>query len=197
MNFALTATVVAILAAAAPPLRNAPEFKDCRWGVVRAGALSLQAFACPASRGGEHLTGDATLPGFWLEGMNDGKVYRRLVLRTFAKAPAAPLAAILSDVRAASPGPRVASCSLYHEPKETPEGSAAKRYVLRLPAAAQRAWDDGATADQDACGPLGVGMVGDRYFEVMRGHRDKVVFVDAGSEIQIFDPQTLTISRTR
>ena len=69
--------------------------------------------------------------------------------------------------------------------------------MLRLPTAAQRAWDAGPTAEQDACGPLGAAMVGDRYFEVAPGRPDLVVFVDTGSEIQIFDPQTLTIAPAR
>lgn len=198
MSFALIASAVAVLASgAASPLRDAAEFRDCRWGLIRAGGLSLGAFACPTAKGTEHLVGDPRLPGFWLEGRSDGKPYRRLALRIFAKVPAAPLAAILPAVRAASPGPRIAACSLYYEPKETPEGSKARRYVLRLPTGAQRAWDAGPTAEQDACGPLGVAMVGDRYFEVPLAHPDHVVFVDAGSEIQIFDPQTLTIAPAR
>ena len=73
----------------------------------------------------------------------------------------------------------------------------ARRFVLRLPIAAQRTWDAGPMVEQDACGRLGVAMVGDRYFEVAPGHPDQVVFVDAGSEIQIFDPQTLTIAPAR
>ena len=43
------------------------------------------------------------------------------------------------------------------------------------------------------CGDMGVGFVGDRYFQVMPGHPDRVVYVDRGSEIQIFDPATLRV----
>jgi hypothetical protein len=38
---------------------------------------------------------------------------------------------------------------------------------------------------------MGVGFVGDRVFQVMADDPTKVVYIDYGSEIQIFDTATL------
>jgi hypothetical protein len=41
------------------------------------------------------------------------------------------------------------------------------------------------------CGFMGPGDVGDRYFVTLPGHPEIVVFIEAGSELQIFDAETL------
>ena len=127
------------------------------------------------------------MPGFWLQD-DDGK---RLAVSLFTKAPKAAITAVLPAIKTASKGDKTGACVLV---PSTVEGR--KRYVLQPNGAAMKAWEaaqDNGTAVEEPCGRLGIAMVGDRYFEVMPRHPDVVMFVNMGSEIQIFDPATLRV----
>ncbi|MBR7621701.1 hypothetical protein JKL49_20080 [Phenylobacterium sp. 20VBR1] len=174
-------------------LKSAPEFAACAWQEVKGGKLALQAFACGPEQGGVHIEADDGLPGFQLVYAGP-PAERRPVIRTFAKAADAPLEAILPGVRAASPGAQTATCAF--APAQGYDDKDKGRYVLQPTGAAKTAWEasEARGEPQEApCGPLGVSVVGDRYFKVMPGHPDIVVYADMGSEIQIFDPETLRV----
>lgn len=175
-------------------LRDAPEFASCRWETVRGARLSIQAFACGPQFGRAHLEADDALPGFVLVSDGAEGPDRRPVVRAFAKAPAAAIDAVLPAVRAASPGPGTAACEFAPAP-----GVDAKlmHFVLTPVGDAKAAWDKSVESDtpQDLpCGAWGVGIVGDRYAFELPGHTDTVIVVDMGSEIQIFDPDTITVN---
>lgn len=187
-------------AAKAPPvaeapvsaLRSAPEFAACTWQEVKGARLAMQAFACGPEQGGGHIEADDRLPGFQL--VFDGPpAERRPVVRTFAKPAAAPLEAILPAIRAASPGPHTATCAF--APAQGYDNEDRGRFVLEPTGAAKAAWDASLAVEpgDPPCGPMGVSAAGDRYFKVMPGHPDLVVYADMGSEIQIFDPETLRV----
>ncbi len=186
-------------AAKAPPapaapvsaLRNAPEFAGCAWQEVKGARLAMQAFACGPDHGGVHIEADDSLPGFRL-------VYAggesRMVVRTFDKAAAAPLEAILPAVRAASPGPFTAACAF--APAQGYDAKGKDRFVFEPTGADKAAWEKSQASDapmDPPCGPLGVSIAGDRYFTVLADHPQVVVYADMGSEIQIFDPETLRV----
>jgi hypothetical protein len=152
--------------------------------------------SCDAKHGGVRLVADDSLPGFVLvnEGP-DGKT-SHTAIRLFRKAASAPLASILPAVRAASPGPHTAACALTSLPLAN--GRTNRVFDLEPTAATKKAWDDSqkTSAMPDApCGPLGVGYAGDSYFQTVPGDGTTVVYVDMGSEVQIFDPATLKLVR--
>ena len=174
-------------------LKSAPEFAACVWQEVKGARLAMQAFACGPEQGGVHVEADESLPGFQLV-YAGAPSERRAIVRTFAKAAEAPLDAILPAVRAASPGPQTATCAF--APAQGYDAKDKNLFVLTPTGAAKTAWEanEARGEPQEApCGPLGVSVVGDRYFEVMPGHPDIVVYADMGSEIQIFDPTTLRV----
>ena len=175
------------------PLQSASEFSSCKWTRVAGARFSVSSFACGAEQGGIHLIADDTLPGFWLTG-NDGG--RELVIRLFTKAPKSQVSTALPAIRMVSKGPQTATCTLVNTPIDNRDQPGIKRYVLQPSGKALKAWyaaQDKGEAIEEPCGPLGVAMVGDRYFEVMPNHPDTVIFVNEGSEIQIFDPATVRV----
>lgn len=185
-SLALVATPT--LAAPKSELQSAPEFAACKWATVRAGPMSLSGFDCKRESTETRLVGDAGLPGFWLETRGPDGDERHLALRTFVKPAKAGLTSILPQVRKASPGSATASCAFVVHPARPYPG--ARAYALEPTGVAGKAFRAGDL--DEPCGGLGVGQVGDRYFYVAKGRPDTVVMVDMGSEIQPFDPATLT-----
>jgi len=172
-------------------------FADCTWGKVEGATLSIWSFACPQS-GNARLVADDSLPGFVMEGTYEGVTSRRPVIIAFKKAADAPISAVLADVRARSPGPHSAECVLTQVDYEgAPEGV----FGFEPVGAAKTAWDAFASGDGDAapvdapCGELGPQMSGDHTFKVLETDPTTVVYIDYGSEIQMFDADTLQ-SRT-
>ena len=183
--------------APAPTQAAADTFKGCTWKEVRGKTLSIWAFACGPDSSSIHLLADDNLPGFALVSGNgnDGGSYTP-VIRTFAKDSNAPIEAVLPQVRKISPGPQTTACAF--EPAQdplNPDYSKRKLYQLAPTGAAKVAWDQTIkTGEGDAtppCGAMGVAMDGDRVFEVMPDDPGHVVYIDYGSEIQVFDTNTL------
>jgi hypothetical protein len=166
---------------------NRPEFAACEWNEVRGAKLSIWSFACGPGHGGAHLEPDSSLPGFWMV-VEGGERY--VAVRTFAnpRGPEGPMPAI----RIASPGPDTATCTLV--PASGLEGLG--RYVFAPTGKAKARWEKAERTGEyvePPCGPLGVDVVGDRYFWPMPGHPDVMVYADMGSELQIFEPSTLRL----
>jgi hypothetical protein len=168
-------------------------FADCTWGEVSAAGFTIGSFACPNTK----LAPDESLPGFQKEFTDaDGKVTRFPAIQVFRKALDNSVPdAVIADVRAASPGPFTASCVL--EPSSSdPSG---KTYVL-VPTGAGKAAHEAflaGTSEENSmpCGQMGPSEAGERVFRLVDGAPDKVVYIDLGSEIQIFDTKTLRPSK--
>lgn len=177
---------------AASPLRGAPEFAGCEWETVTGATLSIQGFACGPEHGNQRIVADDALPGFVLESAGTDGPVRSVAVRAFAKSAEAPLDSILPAVRAASPGPYTARCVF--APAAGVDNAGRGRVVLE-PAGEEKArWEASVMSDtpmEKPCGDLGVSIAGDRWFEELAGRPTTVVFVEMGSEIQIFDPATL------
>jgi hypothetical protein len=176
-----TATAIAV-AVAAPVPSEAMEmqWKDCTWGEVRASGVSLWAYACANDR----MVGDETVPGFVREtGTN-----RATSIRFFTKAADAPIEAALPAIRAASPGGEacvldfVAGRELRYQ--LVPTGAAAAAY---------EAFTSGRNPNGPSmpCGPLGPSEGGMRVIEVVEGDPTKVAVIDTGSDMPLFDLDTL------
>lgn len=170
-------------------------FSGCEWGKVEGSGLAVWSFACPAEFGNVRLVADPALPGFSLEGTQDGVTSRSPAIIVFDKATGEDVSAIVEQVRARSPGPDTATCALeqiqgeYMMPNAwafVPTGEAKARWE-----AAVGGDELGDAPEQGPCGPLGPQIVGDRAFVVVPGDPTKVAFIEFGSEIQIFDPATL------
>lgn len=193
---ALFALLVALTAAALsrPATADAwsETFVGCTKQKVKGAGLSISSYACGPDQGNAHLEADDSVPGFVEVQNGDAGPVREVKIRTFNKAADSPLASILDDVKAASPGPHTASCILERVPAADEQQG--ERYYLSPTGEAKTAWDkalnDGPAGDPP-CGPLGVQFAGDLYFIVLPGDPARVAFIDAGSEIQIFDPSTL------
>lgn len=169
-------------------------FAGCEWGKVTGSGLSVWSYACPPERGDVKLVADDSLPGFAIEGVSDGVTSRSPAIVIFKKAADAPTESILAAVRAKSPGPHSATCTLQPIVAEgvppgaftfAPVGEVATQW------AAFANGDEGAAPMDAPCGDMGPQMVGDRSFQGVAGDPTTVVFVEAGSEIQIFDASTI------
>lgn len=180
--------------AAAPPETMQATFPTCEWGEVTGSGISVWSYACGPDSGNTRLVADDSLPGFAIEGTYDGQTPRRPAIVIFRKAADAPLDAIIEAVRAKSPGPNSAACTLQ---AVTLEGAAPGSYGFEPTGSSKTQWDAFASGEVDAvpmdapCGDMGPQMSGDRSFRVVDGDPTTVVFVDYGSEIQIFDPSTI------
>jgi hypothetical protein len=175
------------------PSQGRADFPACRWGEVKGATLSIWSFACGPSQARAHLVADNKLPGFVLIQRGADGPSSKVVIRTFKKMASAPVQSVLQAIRIASPGPHSASCSLNPAPKSAEPGP--PRFTLEPTGAAKSKWDASQTSSVEPdmpCGPLGVAYAGDRYFEALPGDPTTVVFLDMGSEVQIFDPKTLT-----
>ena len=175
----------------ASPLQNASEFSACKWDRVAGARFSISSFTCGPEQGDLRLIADDDVPGFWLTANDSSRV---LAIRLFTKGHRTPITAILPTLRAASKGPQSATCILVRATVKGQELTGTKRYVLQPDGPALKAWEsaqDRGEAADEPCGPLGVAIVGERYFEVMPGHSDVDIFVNMGSEIQPFDPATI------
>lgn len=184
--------MVAILGAPASRADAWSEtFANCELQTVKGAALSIEAYACGEEQGNVHLEADDSLPGFVIVSDGPDGISRNVAIRVFKKEPGAPFSAILEDVKALSPGPHTNTCVFEKWPGEE---AGVMRYVLAPTGDAKAAWDKGLENGEPVdppCGALGVQFVGDLYFEEIAGDPGTVAFVDSGSEIQIFKPQTL------
>lgn len=188
------APVTADASAPSPGQTMAETFGNCEWGEVTGSGLSIWSYACGAGAGNVRLVADDSLPGFAVESTGEGEAARRPAIMIFKKAGDAPIDSLVEAVRAKSPGPHSATCTLQ---PVTVEGVAPGSYGFEPTGAAKVAWDAFASGDGEAepvdapCGAMGPQMAGDRSFRVVEGDPTTVVFIEYGSEIQIFDPATL------
>lgn len=172
----------------------AESFAGCEWGEVTGSGLSVWSYACGPEAGHVRLVADDSLPGFAIETTADGQTTRQPAIVMFDKPADARLESIVQAVRAKSPGPWTATCTLQ---PVTAEGVAPGRYGFEPTGEARAAWAAFVSGESDAepleppCGAMGPQMAGDRTFRVIEGDPATVVFIDHGSEIQIFDPATL------
>jgi hypothetical protein len=181
----VTAPVAVAAEIPQPSESRAEAFPDCTWGPVTAGGLSIWSYACPTVR----IIADDALPGFQRETTDpDGKVSLYPVIQIFTKPADAPIDAIIDRVRTASPGSE--TCNI--EPGShddfvlMPTGEAALAYAQFIEGKA-----DGPSLP---CGPYGPSEAGGRTFRLVDGAPDKVVMIDWGTEIQVFEPDTLAVA---
>ncbi|ESQ86541.1 hypothetical protein [Asticcacaulis benevestitus] len=163
-------------------------FASCTWEKVEGKSLSIWSYACGPDMGNVRLVADDKVGGFSLAAMPPDALTPRVVIRTFAKDKAAAVTSVLPAVLKAT-GAHGASCQLV----ETDYGDWGKVYLLE-PTGAEKAGYDKLNAIEpqpNPCGELGIGPAGDRFFRVMADDPAKVIYYDMGSEIQIFDPDTL------
>lgn len=173
-----------------------PEFAKCKREEVRGATLSILSYQCAGPEAGNTiLIADDTLPGFVVESQGPDGTSRRVAVRVFKKAADAPVSSVLDAIRAASPGPHTVTCVL--NPWRDSEGTEdLKRFIFEPAGEAAKAWEASQTNGGETgspCGAMGVQFAGDLYFEELIDDPTTVVFVDAGSEIQIFDPATLKV----
>jgi hypothetical protein len=174
------------------PLQAARDtFKGCKWQKVTGDHIHIWSFACGADMGNEHLVADNAVGGFDLV---EASYKPSMVIRTFAKPAGALIDAALPAIRAVSPGKDTATCALVPAPGF--DAWAGKLYMLEPTGAAKVAYDKAnAIEPQDPpCGDLGIAPDGDRFFTVMPGDPTRVLYVDMGSEIQVFDPNTIGVN---
>jgi hypothetical protein len=163
-------------------------FTNCTWGQQTGPGLSIWAFTCP----GHKLVADEALPGFQMQvddGAGNPESYP--AIQVFTKPAEATIDAVLTAVRAASPGPFTAEC-VFTPNANDPSGMTFMFTPTGAGKIAHEAFMAGKSGENSMpCGPMGPKEAGDRVFQAVAGAADKVVYVDLGSEIQIFDVNTL------
>ena len=163
-------------------------FTGCTWQKVTGAHLSVWSFNCPAQSSGLHLVPNDTLGGFDLA--TTGQPSENII-RSFTIPAGAGIDAALPAIRAASPGKDTKTCALVPGPAF--DAWSAKIYTLAPTGAAKKAYDKANAVEPQAppCGDLGIGPDGDRFFTVLTADPTRVLYVNMGSEIQPFDPNTL------
>ena len=183
-----------IAAGATSPVLAQQEFADCKpQQEVKGATLSIRAYECPNAR----LVADNKLPGFVLQLSGPDGKSQQVVIRTFEKFAPESIHAALPAIRKASPGPHTATCVLKVF-RDNRNKSVDAWFVLSPTGKAETAWQDSERKGgsvEPPCGALGVQSAGDLYFQLMPDDPSTVVFVDKGSEIQIFDPDSLRTVR--
>jgi hypothetical protein len=184
-----TATPVATQTAQV--LSERAPFEGCSdWRTERQFGVSLAVQDCPEVK----LVADPAQKAFFVEQGSD----RTLALQVFEKPATAGPEAILAQVMTAGGAPAGATCALEPAPEGLTLAQGQSRFVLTPTGASKTAWE-AALANTDLvpeaqpCGRLGVGVVGDRYFQIDAKNPAVVVFVELGSEAQIYDPATLRV----
>lgn len=191
---AKTEAPAAVQADPQPSAAHQETFAGCEWGKVTGSGLSVWSYACPAERGGVRLAADDSLPGFAIEGTGGGETSRSPAIIVFKKTADAPVESLLETVRAKSPGPHTATCTL--QPIAA-EGVPAGSFVFAPVGDVATRWDAASSGEEGAeemappCGDMGPQFSGDRSFFAVEGDPTTVVFVEYGSEIQIFDASTI------
>lgn len=176
---------------AAPAPFAQDTYGNCTWEHVKGSEIGIWSYNCGPNAGNVRLVADNALPGFALQRAGENGESKTPVIRIFKKDAAAPIAAVLEAVRAASPGPHTETCTL--TPNQGVPGG--KAFVLTPDATAAAEWEkyqtDGAGSVQPPCGALGPQFVGDSYFKVLDDDPTVVVWADLGSELPIYDVKTL------
>jgi hypothetical protein len=175
-----------------PPAHMAETFKDCTWGEAKGGGVSVNLYSC---EGIKYLS-DETLPGILREyTAPDGKVYTSPIIQVFAKAPDAPIDAVLEAVRKASPGGE--KCTFQDAP-ESFQGNGPKVYVFGPTGKDKEKFDayvSGKGPDyMDPCGPLGPREAGFITFEIHPEAPAKVVTIFWPSDIAPWDPASVKVA---
>lgn len=200
--FGLSALCLGLMAcgqqASTPTATKAPAalserepFEGCSdWRTERQFGLTIAVQDCPEVK----LVADSAQKALFLE--QGGS--RSLALQVFAKPADAGPDVVLPQLLAAGRAPAGATCALEPAPEGLPLAEGQTRFVLTPTGASKTAWER-ALANVDLvpetqpCGTLGVGVVGDRYIQIDAKRPDMVVFVELGSEAQIYDPATLRV----
>ena len=173
------------------PLQAAVDtFKGCTWEKVSGAHLSIWSFQCGGAPGNQRLVPNDRLGGFDLASKGSEN---NNVIRSFTIPAGAAIDAALPAIRAASPGKDTATCALVPGPAF--DAWNARIYELAPTGAAKAAYDKANAVEPQAppCGDLGIAPDGDRFFTVMAADPTRVLYVDMGSEIQPFDPNTLQV----
>ncbi len=165
-------------------------FKTCTWEKVVGAHLSIWSFHCGADTSGLHLVPNDKLGGFDLAMTGSAP---ENIIRSFTIPAGGKIDDALPAIRAASPGKDTATCALVPVPAF--DAWAGKLYDLEPTGAAKAAYDKAnAVEPQDPpCGDLGIAPAGDRFFTVMSADPTRVLYVNMGSEIQPFDPNTIQV----
>lgn len=171
-----------------PPEREA--FAGCAWGQVEGIGLRLWSQTCPNNR----LVVDEARGALVIESTVDGVVQRGDAIRLLTLREGG-LPALAADLLAQGNAPSGAQCALTTAPNIVPLPAGVKRYVLEPTGPAKAAWDKANASDTapdtPPCGIYGVAVLGDRYIEIQDGHPDHAFFVELGSEVQIFEPNSI------
>lgn len=177
------------------PAKAAVEtFAGCRWGKVVGRSYSIGSFACGKGHGDQRLVRADDVDGFAIVPTTPARD-RQIVLRTFRRARGAPVAAILPAVLKVT-GRAQSSCRLVEHRIYGDWGTV---WLLEPTGAQKRAYDRASEKEpqDNPCGALGIGPAGDRFFRVLPADPTRIIYADMGSEIQIFDLDTLRLTSAR
>jgi hypothetical protein len=177
-----------------PPTRAV--FDGCAWEHVEGAGVRLWSQACHEEGSFQRLIADESAPILWREAVLDGQVMRSVAVQVFSKDKAAPLDSILASVFAAAPAPAGATCAFGAAAASDAQSANVKRYALVPVGETRTAYERTIASGEVAappCGAMGPTEAGERYFEVHDAHPDKVVFVELGSDLPIFEYNTLEV----
>jgi hypothetical protein len=164
-------------------------FEGCAWEATTGAKLKVWTQACAyADKRQSRYAFDASGASLAFEEFTGGQWVRAdwPSVQVFTLAPGAALTSLFPQIGV----PAGAECGF-----TTPTLDGDAQRVVLEPIGATKAAYEAAVLGPDMpappCGPYGVGPIGDRYFEVRKGHEQQVLFVELGSELQAYDPSTI------
>lgn len=172
-------------------------FEGCRWEEISVRDVGLWSQVCA---NGQLRVGKSTVRGggsydalLYEQRSPTGEIFPLREAVVLFPTTGGGLDALTQLMMAQGAAPAGATCRL--EPTQAAAPTGRKRYTLTPTGATKIAWERAVTSDtvpeQPPCGTFGIAPVGDRYVEIQDARPDTAIFVELGSEIQIYEPDSI------
>ncbi|MFZ4120981.1 MAG: hypothetical protein ACOYKM_04890 [Caulobacterales bacterium] len=175
-----------------PP--DQPALPECAWQPFEGAGIVMWTQTCP----GQRMVADAPSGRVLREAVEDGALLATSEDIRVLDMPASGLAGLTAQLMLEGGAPAEASCTLNTAPAVIPLPQGRQRYSLEPTGLTRSAWEGALTADEvpetPPCGRYGVSHTGYRYIEIQAAAPTKALFVELGSEVQLFEPNSIQLS---
>lgn len=182
---------VAVPGAAPTPFFQADPV-NCKWEWVKGVAISLWAEKCIFESGTLSVSYDEKTTQF-LQNVTDAEGHP--VIWQFTRKAGDELDALLPELRSKNLIPNDDECKF--QLREPAENYGAWTVYDIMPTGKRKVAFDAAPQDEipePPCGQLGLAVDYVGYFVVNKDHADRVLFLDLGQDVPLFDPYSITFN---
>lgn len=159
----------------------------CAWRWIEGGGIGFWAETCALGPGVWDIAWDAETGAFWerLDGAP-----RTRVVEPWPLDPEQAIGQLIATLHGAGALAQDSDCA-FRPAEETATGGTVERYRLTPATGWPIDAPAGGGVPDDPCGPYGVSAGAVRYVLIDRRWPDRAVFVDAGQERPMFDPDSI------